>query len=668
MKNQPPAPPTADSILFGSDTTERIVSVEPVGKDLYVYRRMADDTLKLDLQPLKLWICLLEPERELGEATELQGGDYRFLYTFDNLDSYHDARRRFNHSRSAMLGYANPVKSALSLTGQTLFKGMAFENIIRMQLDIETTSLTPDGPLDRILLVAISDNRGFVDTFAGTEQEIIKATVACIHERNPDVIEGHNILGFDFPFLIARAKRLDLKFGIGRDHSAPNLGMERNFAIGGSNRPFRPISIHGRHVIDTLLALQRYDWARGELSSYGLKEAARVYGISETDRIELDRTRMEEFMFDDPDRVKEYARQDVVETGRLSEIVTPTEFFQTQMAPDNYAGVAITGSGEKINSIFVRAYLNAGCGIPRPVPPASNLGGHTELRMAGVINRVVKADVESLYPSIMLAERIQPASDHLGVFLPALEQLTRRRLEAKGMMKTCPPDEVRYWDGLQSSFKVLINSFYGYLGANPFQFNDPAAAGRITELGRKLVVQIADEITERGGKVIEIDTDGVYFQSPVGIDSEESQKEFVTEVGSKLPLGIRLAFDGRYKTMISVKTKNYVLYGYDGEATFKGASLRSRAEEMYGREFMRQVCDLLVEGRESEASELYLKLLTDLLERHRLGLALAAGASGPSGEDIPSRTSDHKDPCQHGQGAQQGHCRRATGWRVHDRL
>src|SRR5581483_9684072 len=55
----------------------------------------------------------------------------------------------------------------------------------------------------------------------------------------------------------------------------------------------------------------------------------------------------------------------------------------------------------------------------------------SEVRAVGVYNRVVKADVESLYPSLMLTHHIGPASDSLGIFLPGLRDLTLRRLEAK---------------------------------------------------------------------------------------------------------------------------------------------------------------------------------------------------------------------------------------------
>ncbi|HUU54641.1 MAG TPA: hypothetical protein VMY87_06960 [Armatimonadota bacterium] len=51
--------------------------------------------------------------------------------------------------------------------------------------------------------------------------------------------------------------------------------------IGGRTRPFVPAYIWGRHVIDTLLGVQRFDAQAAELESYGLKEVCQRLGLSE---------------------------------------------------------------------------------------------------------------------------------------------------------------------------------------------------------------------------------------------------------------------------------------------------------------------------------------------------------------------------------------------------
>ncbi|HSV74827.1 MAG TPA: DNA polymerase domain-containing protein [Chthonomonadales bacterium] len=605
------SPPSA--VLFGADATERIVSVEVSEALVTTYLRCEDGRLHVERGQLAPWLLTAAPRAVLGRpAITLAGaGELRHLFEFADLAEYHEARRALRDAQIVHYSAANPVRMHLLRSGRTLFKGMSMRDVVRMQLDIETEGLRAHTG-DRVLMVALRDSLGWEECVVGAETEIVERVVEAVRDRDPDVIEGHNIHGFDLPFLVERARQMGIPLALGRDGSEPRIGAERQFAVGGITRPIQPVFIHGRHVIDTYLAVQRFDWARGELSGYGLKEVARAYGIAAEDRIELPREEMSRLFRDDPERVCRYAQQDVLETKRLADLVTATEFYQTQMVPDNYGAVAVGGSGEKINTLLVRAYLHAGHGLPMPQAPRSYPGGYTELCETGVLERVVKADVESLYPSIMLTDGIRPSTDTLGVFLPALEELTRRRLDAKGRARRADGADRQFWDGLQGSFKVLINSFYGYLGAPGMHFNDPDAAGCVTARGRQIVQQVAEEMRRTGSTVIEIDTDGVYFVPPADVEGEAAEELYVERVGATLPRGIRLAFDGRYRAMISLKTKNYVLQGYDGRRVIKGASLRSRADEPYGRAFLSEAIDLLLADRRAEIGPLYRRYVADL--------------------------------------------------------
>ena len=52
-----------------------------------------------------------------------------------------------------------PVEQYLMLTGRTCFRGLAYEDLHRLQLDLETTALDP--AQGRIFMVAVHDSRGF---------------------------------------------------------------------------------------------------------------------------------------------------------------------------------------------------------------------------------------------------------------------------------------------------------------------------------------------------------------------------------------------------------------------------------------------------------------------------------------------------------------------------
>lgn len=600
-----------NAILFGIDPTERIVAVEPLQDKALIYIR-EDGRVHSEERPFRPWLLTQEKQDIQGAVwTELEDSDYRVLAHFANWSACKSARFKLRDKHISHLAMPSPHKQYLIQSGQTLFKGMAYADVLRMQLDIETLGFSPNAPESAVFLISISTNQGFETLIEGEEKEMLQRMVELIREVDPDVIEGHNILGFDIPYLIRRAQMHNIKLSLGRDGSEITASLEQNAAIGGISRPMTPYTIFGRHVIDTLIGVQRYDVTKGILSRHGLKECARVFGIACEDRIEIPGAEIASTWRTDPESVRIYAMQDVYETRALSNLIGSAEFYLTQMVPDTYSSIATSGTGEKINLIMIREYLRQGHGIPQAQLPMQVPGGYTEIRRTGLINHVVKCDVESLYPSLMLTYKIKPASDTLGVFEPALEELTRRRFEAKARAKSSTGQEKSYWDGLQSSFKILINSFYGYLGAQ-LNFNDYSAAECITTAGQKIVKDIAEELERTGSTVIEIDTDGVYFQPPQGIETEDQEMDYVAEIGKVLPDGIRLAHDGRFQSMLSLKVKNYVLLTYEGDKIFKGASVRSRADERFGRRFISKAVDLLVRGEKQEVSELYKQIQKEI--------------------------------------------------------
>lgn len=615
----PPATPALeyDPVLFGKDPTPYIVAVEPVDSRIRLFIRKGGQLRTVE-EPFRPW--LLSDMRMAMDGVhwqelkgELEGRRMlKYLAVCDGREVFEELRRALRDEHREIIAYGSFARQYLMLSGKTLFKGMTFADLHRVQLDIETSTLTPDQQGAQILMIALSDTRGYEAVLDGDEKQILEQLIERVQALDPDVIEGHNLFGFDLPYLAARAQALGVPLRLGRDGSELRFGSPRQCIIGANSRTFTPAFVHGRHLIDTYLSVQRFDIGRGELEGYGLKEAAQQLGVAEPDRIYLEREQIPHLWRTDPETVRRYCLQDVHETRRLADLTLPTEFYQCQMLPDTLQNLATIGTGEKANLMFLRAYLAEGYAVPAPQEAREYPGGYTEVRQVGLIPRIVKADVESLYPSVMLRYGIKPRADHLNVFLPTLERLRRLRLDAKARAKQTQGAESAYWDGLQNSFKILVNSYYGYLGS-PFHFNDYDAAEQVTLTGQELVKQIAAEIERLGGLVVEIDTDGVYFQPPPEVQTEADEIAFVERVGAVLPEGIRLAYDGRYKAMLSLKTKNYVLQGYDGKLTFKGASLRSRADEKFGREFLNSAIQWLLNGEPARVVAEYRRLARAIL-------------------------------------------------------
>src|SRR4029078_3638304 len=101
-----------------------------------------------------------------------------------------------------------------------------------------------------------------------------------------------------------------------------------------------------------------------------------------------------------------------------------------------------------------------------PPPPAHERGDCTmptvaglHLFAAGVAQRVVKADVASLYPSLMRAHRIGPARDHLGAMLALVDRLVERRLAAKASARAAPLGSAERYthEAMSAAMKLVVN-------------------------------------------------------------------------------------------------------------------------------------------------------------------------------------------------------------------
>jgi DNA polymerase, archaea type len=548
-------------------------------------------------------------------------GNARFntSIAFDSWPAWRTAYRSLRDEEGTpVLAFPNPAEQFMIASGLTQFKGIEFDQLRRAQLDVESTGLDPFAHDASIVMIALSIN-GINPLILRSDElaetEMIDTLANWIHHQDPDVIEGHNIFNFDIPYLGARARANNRALNWGRDGSALRPAGTRRFKAGARTIPFESAYVRGRHIIDTYQQIQRYDYA-GLLHSYGLKQSIESLGLTRADRTHVAGPEISHVWKSDPNRLVEYAIDDLRDTDVLSRLSLPTEFYQARILPSALQDVATGGPGEKVNDLLVRAYVERRESVPSPGLPRSYPGGYTEVRRVGTFSPVVKCDVESLYPAIMLIDNIAPSSDRLNVFLPLLRTLTTERLEAKRKSSSATGHEQARWEGLQSSLKVLINSFYGYLGYSRGYFNDFDAAEQVTLRGHQIIRQVTDALERHGARTIEIDTDGVYFEPPSGTATLDHETRLIASISDTLDTGINLAHDGRWQAMLSLRLKNYALLGYDERLYLKGSSLRSRRDELFLRQFIEETARSFLRRQENHhARTLYL----DIAERIQQG-------------------------------------------------
>jgi len=111
-------------------------------------------------------------------------------------------------------------------------------------------------------------------------------------------------------------------------------------------------------------------------------------------------------------------------TRRLAEVAAPTEFlhFRRRWCRCGFQSVAVTGSGEKINSILSGRISPARAGSRAPAGIAALRGRGYNWEMLGRATSS-SADVES--PEHHAEPRDRSLSDTLHLFLPPLKEPTR---------------------------------------------------------------------------------------------------------------------------------------------------------------------------------------------------------------------------------------------------
>jgi DNA polymerase I len=638
--------PSADTALFGKDPMPRVVDVHPMmdqpsGEPARVrlYQRSKDFSSIIEHEDTFYPsffisdITLLRGLRDTFRFQRLEGDNfYEHLVAFRTWGDYWDAIRQVERRTDSDIPTAvgteevyrvgSPAQQYLMQTGRTCLLDMTLDDLHRLQLDIEVYSEegfpNADRPEDKVIIVALSDNRDWTKVLhlrdGIGEKQLLQELVHELQERDPDVIEGHNIFEFDLAYLLDRCALHGVDFAIGRDGSVPRQ-YDSSMRFAERTVDYPAVDIVGRHVIDTYFQVMSFDVFSRDLPDYSLKTAARYFDLAPEERTYIEGEDLSAAWRTDREMLLDYALDDVIETKRLAGHLSGSTFYLTQMLPMTYGSSARRGPAAKIEGLFVREYLRRRHALPRSEWGSQSMGGYTDIFITGVLDPVVYADVESLYPSIMLNYDVQPSGDTLDLFPQLLERLTDLRLETKQDMKDADNEEVRSeLDARQSSYKVLINSFYGLLGFGLSAFNDFQEADRVARTGQKILRQLIDEIREQGGTVIEVDTDGVFFVPPEGVRGEQAEIEFTVGLTEAMPAGIRVGFDGRYQKMLSYKKKNYALLSYDGDLKFKGSSLISRSNEAFGRRFVRRAIRCLLDHDVEALHELYVDTRDKIIE------------------------------------------------------
>lgn len=482
----------SDSLIFGKDLTEKVVSVEVDDGHVEIFYKDEDGSTKSKFIENKYW--LLSNEKHDG-FIKLKGNlHFQYGKQYYSKKDFNSQKARLKH-RSDIYTISDVREQAMLNKGITYHKGLTPKDLSILSFDIETSGLRHDSE-SKLFIIAntFRNSKGEIyrKLFAydeyDDEGEMIKHWVNWVRKLDPDILCGHNILSYDIPYIRFIADKYNVSLDLGRNRSSLQFyPYASKFRVDGNReQEFTNIRCFGREIIDTMFLALRYDIATKKYESYGLKKIIEQEGLEKKGRVFYDAATIKD-NYKIPEewvKIKEYAKDDGDDALALFDLMTPSFFYFNQSVPKTFQQMILSASGSQLNSILVRSYLQIGHSIPKggdieKYPGAISYGN------PGIHKNVMKVDVASLYPSIILQYEIyDPIKDPNANFLKMVQFFTKERLNNK---RLAAETGKQYYKDLEQAQKIGINSAYGMLGASGLNFNNRFLADMVTSHGREIL-------------------------------------------------------------------------------------------------------------------------------------------------------------------------------------
>ena len=580
-----------------------------------------------------------------------------------------------------------PVEQYLIQKEKRLFKGYEeYNDITRFVFDLETTSLEPkDG---RIFMIGMKTNKGFHEVIECATEETEKLGLIrffdAINELKPSIIGGYNSFNFDWLWIFERAKAL----GLDIKKIAKSLNPQRTISqkeqmlkLANEVEKYPQTSMWGYNIIDILHSVRRAQAINSNIKSAGLKYITQYLEIQDEDRVYIDHTEIgpmyakkEDYWFnvkngkykkaDNPqfndldtrfpgtyikttgDKiVEQYLDDDLDETLRVDDEFNQGSFLLASLVPTTYERVSTMGTATLWKMIMLAWSYKYNLAIPEKQGKTDFVGGLSRLIKVGYSTNVLKLDFSSLYPSIQLVHDVFPDCDVTGAMKGLLGYFRSSRIMYKELaekFEKTDPKKSKSYDRKQLPIKIFINSMFGALSApQVFHWGDMYMGEQITCTGRQYLRQMIGFFMKRGYEPLVMDTDGVNFSSPSGVEDRKyigrglnwKSKEGKEYTGAAADIAeyndifmrdeMASDNDGVWPSCINLARKNYALMTDKGKIKLVGNTIKSKKLPGYIEEFLDKGIKMLLNGQGKEFIEYYYEYLQKIYDQ-RVPLAKIA--------------------------------------------
>ena len=411
-----------------------------------------------------------------------------------------------------------------------------------------------------------------------------------IKEIHPDVISGHNTENFDWYFIDERLKLRESSLEKFTENIFPHRGIYKSnkqkvLKLGGEMEYYVPTIMWGTNITDSLFAVRRAQALNSNIKKADLKYITKFAKLNKPNRVYVpgkiindtwcdtsetyahndtngkwfhitDDLLNKTFTDDNKEEiirytynndkklidnknnetydivtgkyiVERYLLDDLYETDKVELSFNQTNYQICKMLPVPFEKMCTMGTAAIWKYIMCTWSYENNLAIPELIETHAFTGGLSRLLVTGYVDRILKLDYNSLYPSIILTHNINSKIDIMGAMSAMLEYILTKREEYKGEKKSADKkvreitqlienepnnkellDELKKYkskytlfDNMQSAVKVIGNGFFGSYGSGSvFPWSDLICAEETTCTGRMALRLMIGWFTKLGYK------------------------------------------------------------------------------------------------------------------------------------------------------------------------
>lgn len=387
-----------------------------------------------------------------------------------------------------------------------------------------------DGRNETVLFVGPDLGEPWIVCF-DDERRLLLAFRQRVTELDPDIITGWNVVDFDFQVLAQRFERHRIPFRLGRSRE-PAAYLPQSEGRGSR------VIVAGRQVWDGVRIVRASpdpfeDYSLETVATAVLGYGKRIERAAGEGRLQA----IERLHRENPVEFCAYCLQDArlvheifASTGLLE--LTLTRCILIGVAPDLAWTSIAAFEYLYTESLHQRGMVAPTFGVDA-LPLEGAPGGIILAPRPGVFDDVLVFDFQSLYPSIIRSFNIDPVSFVSPDRVEGAEDLIQAPNGARFRREPGILPELldRFFAGRAEAqsrgdpvasfvYKIIMNSFYGVLGARSCRFAGSELAGAITSFGQRIVGWCRNFLEGKGYSVLYGDTDSLFVTGP-DLDGQE---------------------------------------------------------------------------------------------------------------------------------------------------